>query len=103
MTIHPVKSAAPASAGTCHPLSEPPEYWLSQFSTVINSVIAVPVMIAVILGSRRRGLRDMPMPAGSMMRLSNWRRRRHVPLGRLPYIGSIRSNRYNHRPAPPDE
>jgi integrase len=47
---------------------------------VINSVIAVPVMIAVILGARRRrGLRDMPMPAGSMMRLSNWRRATFMP------------------------
>jgi hypothetical protein len=27
--------------------------------------------------------------------------RRHVPLGRLPYIGSIRSDRYNPRPAAP--
>jgi hypothetical protein len=52
--IHPVKSVAPDNVGICHPLSGSPEYWLSQFSTVTNSVITAPAMTVVIFGSGRR-------------------------------------------------
>lgn len=58
--IHPVRSVAPDNAGICHPLTGSPEYWLSQFSTVTNSVITAPAMTAVIFGSGRRwGSRGM--------------------------------------------